>query len=97
MFSVHSASPATPAAAASVQMAAPVSSDFWQRPFVRDILPFITSLSLHAMILIIGLMMYTAVKFVHTPLQIQTTSAEITMPDPNAVLGVAETIPKNRG
>jgi len=42
-------------------------------------------LSLHAMILIIGLMMYTAVTFVRTPLQLQTTSAEFAMPDENAV------------
>jgi hypothetical protein len=94
MAPVQSASSVTPTAAASERTAAPASTDFWQRPFVRDILPFITSLSLHSLLLIIGLLMYTAVQMVHRPMQIQVSSAEITMPDPNEMLGVVGNDPE---
>src|SRR5215213_9860787 len=33
---------------------------FWQQPWVQDILPFITSLALHAAIVIVGLLLYAA-------------------------------------
>ncbi|HWE02499.1 MAG TPA: hypothetical protein VG326_08805 [Tepidisphaeraceae bacterium] len=94
MYSIHSAFTAMPAAAASAQTIAPPSLDFWQRPFVRNVLPIITSVSLHAMVLMIGLMMYTAVSMARTPMQIQTTAAEFTMPDANAIPGVTGNNPE---
>lgn len=37
---------------------------FWQKPWVQNILPFVTSLSIHAAIVIFGLLVYSAVQVI---------------------------------
>lgn len=43
-----------------------IPSTFWQRPFVQDILPFLTSLVLHLGIIALGVLTYKAIKVVVT-------------------------------
>jgi len=40
---------------------APIYVTFWQRPFVQDILPFLTSLLLHLTLIVLGILTYKAV------------------------------------
>ena len=40
---------------------------FWQQPWVQNILPFVTSLSVHAGILIIGLLVWGVAKVIASP------------------------------
>lgn len=69
--------------------------NFWQQPWVQNILPFGTSLAVHAGILIFGLLLYGAVKVVQaTVVQNQTIIPDSTMVDngppggvPNVGLG----------
>ena len=49
-----------------------------QRPFVQNVLPFLTSLSVHAGILIFGLLVFGAVKLVQMP---QAFKDEIIIPE----------------
>ena len=54
---------------------------FWQQPWVQNILPFVTSLSVHAAVIILGLLIWGAVKIVNAqPRQEQTI-----IPDSNMV------------
>src|SRR5437868_949864 len=39
-------------------------SNFWQQPWVQNVLPFLTSLALHAAIIIIGLLVFGVYKAV---------------------------------
>jgi hypothetical protein len=50
---------------------------FLQQPFAQNVLPFITSLSVHAGVLILGLMVFGAVKMA----QIEPSKDEIVIPD----------------
>lgn len=55
---------------------------FWQQPWVQNLLPFLTSLSFHAAVLIIGLLAYGAYKAVTAlPHQEQTIIPDSTMAD----------------
>ena len=63
---------------------------FWQQPWVQDILPFITSLALHAAIVIVGLLLYEGIKQVAElkPLEEQIVIPEAAMA--NEVAGGVE-------
>lgn len=59
-----------------------VPMSFWQKPFVQDMLPFLTSLVLHIALITIGLLTYQAAKM------IQTASKEpVIIPDATIVEG----------
>ena len=60
---------------------------FVQRRFVQEFLPFLTSLSLHAAILILGLLTYTAIKAIRAPLQHQTFAADTPLVDASNMPG----------
>ena|SRR6185437_8991012 len=55
--------------------------NFWQQPWVQNILPFVTSLSVHAAILIFGLLIVGAVKVIQTVSRQEQTI----IPDSNMV------------
>src|SRR2546423_9708731 len=42
-------------------------ANFWQQPWVQNVLPFVTSLSVHLAILIIGLLVFGVYKAVSAP------------------------------
>jgi hypothetical protein len=54
---------------------------FWQQPWVQNILPFATSLSVHAAILILGLMVFGVVKMATQP----PREDQVIIPDSNMV------------
>ena len=58
-----------------------IHHSFWQQPWVQDILPFVTSLALHAAIVIIGLLLYAAGKQIASmvPLEEQIVIPEAAM------------------
>src|SRR4051812_40266622 len=41
-----------------------VERTFWQSPFVQDVLPFVTSLVLHILLIGLGILFYQAVRIV---------------------------------
>jgi hypothetical protein len=57
--------PAVPGEADPLEHVHPAG--FWQQPWVQNILPFVTSLSVHAGILIIGLLIWGVAKVIATP------------------------------
>ena len=65
--------PANAASAAIAEGDAPetIYSSILQHPFVQNVVPFLTSLSVHAGIVILALLMYTAIKIIKPPLQQQ--------------------------
>lgn len=65
---------------------------FWQRPWVQDVLPFITSLTLHAVIIIVVVAAVIAAPDVIQkikPLEAQLTSADSAIVDQGPLGGVA--------
>jgi hypothetical protein len=54
---------------------------FWQQPWVQNILPFVTSLTAHAAVLIFGLLIFGAVKLIEKP----PLREETIIPDSNMV------------
>src|SRR4051812_2745358 len=78
---VPAAAPPPPVAAANVmaqprmvigademqQAPAFYPANFWQQPWVQNVLPFVTSLSVHLAILIIGLLVFGVYKAVNAP------------------------------
>jgi hypothetical protein len=54
---------------------------FMQQPWVQDVLPFVTSLMLHALIVIFGILSYKAYQIVKAP----PTEEQITIPDSQIV------------
>jgi von Willebrand factor type A domain len=81
--------PVTPTVAeAQIPAGAPASAPtgFWQTPFVQNILPFLTSLSLHAMVIVVGLLTFTAIRILHhEPRQEQPFVADTVLDGSNAV------------
>jgi hypothetical protein len=55
--------------------------NFWQQPWVQNLLPFITSLSLHAAVLVIGILFIGVVKAVTAP----PHEDQVIIPDSNMV------------
>jgi hypothetical protein len=49
---------------------------FWHKHFARDVLPWVTSFSFHAALVIVGLLTYTAIRMVRPPLELQTNVAD---------------------
>ncbi|MDB5299959.1 MAG: marine proteobacterial sortase target protein [Phycisphaerales bacterium] len=77
----------TPNAEAQVTSDVPVPGGLWRTPFVQNILPFLTSLSLHAMVLVVGLLTLTAIKALHQePMQDQPFVAD-TVLDASQTMG----------
>ncbi len=78
--------PGQPGAAAGAAVLAPEEGDvvqlgFFQLPWVQNILPFVTSLTLHATIIIIGFLTLTAIRIMKNP----PTEEETIIPDSNMV------------
>jgi hypothetical protein len=64
---------------AQIPLVAPVpaAEDSWRSSFVQNVLPFLTSLSLHAVVLVVGLLTLTAIKALHQePMQQQLFEAD---------------------
>jgi hypothetical protein len=68
-----------PLRAEQTQSAEPLAipSSFWQRPFVQDILPFLTSLMLHLGLIALGVLTYKAVVVITS-----VSQAPAVIPDP---------------
>src|SRR5207302_4636905 len=45
----------------------PARASLWQQPFVQNVLPFLTSLSFHAAVLILGLLTFHSVRILMRP------------------------------
>jgi len=68
-------------------------TSFWQRPFVQDILPFLTSLALHLGIIALGILTYKAVVVITT-----VSKDPPVIPDPLSTIDDSSTkIPQFKG
>lgn len=84
-----------PLRAEQTQSAEPLATPitFWQRPFVQDILPFLTSLMLHMGLIALGILTYKAVVVITTASQ-----APAVIPDaPSTIDGDPTKVPAFQG
>jgi hypothetical protein len=78
----------TPAPVADAQIPSvapvPAADNSWRSSFVQNVLPFLTSLSLHAIVLVVGLLTFTAIKALHQePMQQQPFVADTALDSTN--------------
>jgi hypothetical protein len=59
-----------------------VERTFWQSPFVQDVLPFVTSLVLHILLIGLGILFYQAVRIV-----VDNTKVPVVIPDATIIEG----------
>ncbi|MDB5333538.1 MAG: hypothetical protein JWP03_4689 [Phycisphaerales bacterium] len=72
----------TPVADAQIPSVAPVpaADNSWRSSFAQNVLPFLTSLSLHAIVLVVGLLTFTAIKALHQePMQQQLFTPDMVL------------------
>lgn len=80
----------TPAPAANVAVSPTdpaARGGFFEKRFVQEVLPFLTSLSLHVGIVIVAVLAFAAIKVMREPPHKQITSAEVEVMDQSSLLG----------